>query len=68
VPRLTNSVGIELALIPPGAFLMGSPDGADDRSDGEGPQHEVEISRPFYLGVYPVTQRQWRRLARRNPS
>jgi uncharacterized protein (TIGR02996 family) len=68
VPLLTNSVGLQLALIPPGAFLMGSPDSEADRSPDEGPQHEVELSRPFYLGVYPVTQAQWQRVMGRNPS
>jgi uncharacterized protein (TIGR02996 family) len=68
VPRLTNSIGMELALIAPGAFLMGSPDSEADRMEGEGPQHEVEISRAFYLGVYPVTQGQWRRVMGNNPS
>jgi uncharacterized protein (TIGR02996 family) len=68
VPRLTNSVGMELALIPPGVFLMGSPDSEAERGDDEGPQHEVAISRPFYLGVYPVTQAQWRRVLGSNPS
>jgi uncharacterized protein (TIGR02996 family) len=68
VPRLTNSVGMELALIPPGAFLMGSPDSEEGHSEDEGPQHEVEGSRAFYLGVFPVTQGQWQRVMGRNPS
>jgi uncharacterized protein (TIGR02996 family) len=68
VPVLTNSVGMELALVPPGAFLMGSPDGEDGRSGNEGPQHEVGISRAFYLGAYPVTQGQWQRVMGNNPS
>ena len=25
----------------------------------EGPQHQVRISKPFYMGVYDVTQEQW---------
>ena len=28
----------------------------------------VTISRPFYLGVYPVTQREYMKVARKNPS
>jgi uncharacterized protein (TIGR02996 family) len=62
VPLLTNSVGMQLALIPPGVFLMGSPDSEVERQRDEAPQHEVGISRPFYLGVYPVTQGQWQRV------
>jgi uncharacterized protein (TIGR02996 family) len=68
VPLLTNGIGMHLALIPAGTFLMGSPDGEADRLAHEGPQHEVAISRPFYLGVFPVTQEQWQRVMGSNPS
>src|SRR5205807_960007 len=68
VPVLTNGVGMELALIPAGKFLMGSPPDVAERSGDEGPQHEVEITRPFYLGVYPMTQGQWQRVMGSNPS
>ena len=37
-------------------------------SDDEKPRHLVTISRPFYLGVYPVTQREYMQIARKNPS
>jgi formylglycine-generating enzyme required for sulfatase activity len=47
---------------------MGSPENEADRSSAEGPQHEVEITRPFYLGVQPVTQSQWRAVMGSNPS
>ena len=36
----------------------GSPDNEEGRSPDEGPQHDVEITRPFYLGFCPVTQSQ----------
>jgi formylglycine-generating enzyme required for sulfatase activity len=65
---LTNSIGMKLALIPAGAFVMGSPDGESGRDADEGPQHEVAISRAFYLGVFPVTQEQWQRLMGNSPS
>jgi formylglycine-generating enzyme required for sulfatase activity/serine/threonine protein kinase len=35
---------------------------------GEGPQHKVEITKDFYLGVYEVTQRQYRTIMGINPS
>ena len=57
--EITNSIDMKLKLIKPGKFLMGSPKGEDGRFDIEGPQHEVEITKPFYLGVYPVTRRQF---------
>ena len=59
-PRLTNSVGQELVLIPAGNFLMGSPEGEQGRFGDEGPQHRVEISRPLYMGRNEVTQGQWK--------
>ena len=34
----------------------------------EGPQHDVEITRGFYLGVHEVTQKQYRAVMGRNPS
>jgi formylglycine-generating enzyme required for sulfatase activity len=40
--------------IPGGKFMMGSPAGEADRSDDEGPQHEVEIA-PFWMGKHEVT-------------
>jgi formylglycine-generating enzyme required for sulfatase activity len=62
LPRLTNWIGMELALIPPGAFLMGSPPDEAWHSDDE-QQHEVEIMRAFGLGAHPVTVGQFRAFA-----
>ncbi|HAV34433.1 MAG TPA: hypothetical protein DCX79_20735 [Planctomycetaceae bacterium] len=45
--------------IPPGRFLMGSPDDEKGRDSDEGPLHEVTISRGYWLGQTPVTQQQW---------
>jgi formylglycine-generating enzyme required for sulfatase activity len=59
-----NGVTIELMRIPAGKFLMGSPDSEAQRADDEIPQHEVTISRPFYMGKYEVTQAQWRAVAK----
>jgi formylglycine-generating enzyme required for sulfatase activity len=52
---------MKLALIPAGKFLMGSPANEAERNENE-VQHEVTISRPFYLGVYEVTQAEFRKL------
>ena len=45
--------------IEPGKFVMGSPPLEHDREDNEGPQHEVAISRGFWLGKYEIAQAQW---------
>jgi formylglycine-generating enzyme required for sulfatase activity len=59
-PReVVNSIGMKFVLIPPGTFEMGSPEDDKERSSEE-EQHEVEITRPFYLGVYAVTQKQFK--------
>ena len=66
--EVTNSVGIELVLIPAGTFQMGSPESERWRYDDEGPVHQVTISAPFYLGKYEVTQAQWRAVMGTSPS
>jgi formylglycine-generating enzyme required for sulfatase activity len=65
--EITNSVGMKLVRIPAGKFVMGSPATEAEREAGE-TQHEVAITRPFYLGVYPVTQSQFQRIMGKNPS
>ena len=50
---------MKLKLIRSGKFLMGSPKDEDGRRDNEGPQHEVEITKAFYMGAYPVTRGQF---------
>ncbi len=56
--EITNSIGMKLALIPAGKFLMGSPKDEKQRNLDE-EQHEVSITKPFYLGVYVVTQAEY---------
>lgn len=55
---ISNSIGMELVLIPPGEFDMGSPADEKDRDSDEGPVHSVKISNAFYMGKYEVTQKQ----------
>ena len=64
---LTNSIGMKLKLIPAGTFLMGSPDSEKDRDKNE-VQHKVTLTKPFYLGVYEVTQEQYEKVMGSNPS
>jgi formylglycine-generating enzyme required for sulfatase activity len=56
-----NSIGMKLTLIPAGKFQMGSPQGEKERDASE-LRHVVTISRPFYMGVYEVTQGQYVKL------
>jgi formylglycine-generating enzyme required for sulfatase activity len=44
-----------MVVIPAGRYLMGSPANEPERSDDDGPQHEVNIAKPFAMGVYAVT-------------
>ena len=65
---IKNSIGMTFELIPAGEFLMGSPDNHKDAEKNEKPQHRVRITRPFYLGVYEVTQAQYEAVMGNNPS
>jgi formylglycine-generating enzyme required for sulfatase activity len=79
---MTNSIGTKLVLIPPGEFQMGSPKelieeelnapGTESwykgQPAGEAPQHRARITKPFYLGMYEVTQEEYQRVTGSNPS
>ena len=64
---ITNSIGMKLVLIHPGSFTMGSPMNEVGRRDNE-MQHEVTISKSYYLGLYEVTQGQYENVMGSNPS
>lgn len=66
--EITNSIGMRLVLIPNGTFIMGSPEREDGREENETQQHEVTISKDYYLGVYEVTQAQYEKVIGKNPS
>ncbi len=80
--EITNSIGMKLMLIPPGEFQMGSPQELIDEElkgftgppvikaylRGEGPRHLVQITRPFFLGKYDVTQEEYQKVMGANPS
>jgi formylglycine-generating enzyme required for sulfatase activity len=61
---LGDGISLDLVLIPPGKFLMGSPLDELERQDSEGPQHEVTIVQPFLMGQSPVTQAQWAKVVK----
>jgi sulfatase modifying factor 1 len=55
----TNSLDMKLVLVPPGKFTMGSPPSQAQRTEFE-EEHEVEITRPFWMGACEVTVGQYR--------
>lgn len=69
---LTNSIGMRLARIEAGSFVMGQdgpaadhrmtkhPEKFDDADFDEKPAHQVTITQPFYMGVTEVTLAQFR--------
>jgi formylglycine-generating enzyme required for sulfatase activity len=57
-----------LRWIPPGRFLMGSPDNEPGRYVNEGPIHEVTISAGFWLFDTPCTQSLWETVMGSNES
>jgi formylglycine-generating enzyme required for sulfatase activity/tetratricopeptide (TPR) repeat protein len=65
---LGGSVSLEMVLIPAGEFMMGSSDSDRDALPIEKPQCRVRITKPFYLGVYEVTQAQYLKVMGNNPS
>jgi len=58
---LGAGAAMELALIPAGKFMMGSPAVEKERQACEAPVHKVTITRPFYMGRHEVTNAQFRR-------
>ena len=65
--EISNSIGMKMVFIPKGTFMKGAPTSEEGRKDDE-VQHEVTITRDFYLGAYEVTQSQYKRIMGSNPS
>ena len=69
-----RSSGLELLLIPPGTYQRGVADAGDANADAgaaesrERPAHRVTLTRPFYLGRYPVTNGEYHRFYPRHHS
>ncbi|MDA7630371.1 SUMF1/EgtB/PvdO family nonheme iron enzyme, partial [bacterium] len=67
---LGKGVSMKLVHIPAGKFKMGNHDtpaetikkvgGEEEHVSDEYPAHEVTISKPFYMGIYELTQAQWK--------
>ena len=72
LPTYTNRIGMEFVQIPSGSFVMGDNNyyytiGETDYYD-ESPEHTVQFDKPFYIGKFLVTQKQWNELMDNNPS
>jgi formylglycine-generating enzyme required for sulfatase activity len=65
--EITNSIGMKLVRIPAGKFTMGVPV-EDTTPFSYVPQHAVEITRDYWLGVTEVTQKQFKAVMGFNPS
>jgi formylglycine-generating enzyme required for sulfatase activity len=62
------AVSMEFVNIAPGEFMMGCSVGDIDCNDDERPIHRVQITKPFEIGKYEVTQAQWQAVMGSNPS
>jgi formylglycine-generating enzyme required for sulfatase activity len=67
VVDLGKEVKFEMVLVSAGKFKMGSPASEAGRRTNE-TQHEVTLTKPFYMGKYEVTQEQWKSVMGKNPS
>jgi formylglycine-generating enzyme required for sulfatase activity len=79
---LGDGIKLKLVRIEPGKFMMGSTKSEQDAVCNQWPPlgklgrgwvameqlHEVEITKPFYIGIYTVTQAQYEKLIGKNPS
>lgn len=65
---LDNSNRLRLLRVDPGSFLRGSPKDELGRKSNEVVQDNAAVTKPFYLGVFEVTQAQYRAVMNRNPS
>jgi formylglycine-generating enzyme required for sulfatase activity len=65
---LNATVAMDMLWVPAGTFTMGSPTSeAGRQSDREG-EHNVSLTKGFYLGKYEVTQAQYEAVIGSNPS
>jgi formylglycine-generating enzyme required for sulfatase activity len=64
-----TGTGIEMLLVPPGAFEMGcTPSNRSGCNGDENPTHSVTLTQAFYMGRCEVTQGQWVAKMGNNPS
>jgi formylglycine-generating enzyme required for sulfatase activity/serine/threonine protein kinase len=60
---VTNSLGMKFRIMSPGSFMMGQAYGEEDEVP-----HQVTLTRPFSIGVFLVTNAQWKHVMGTTPS
>jgi formylglycine-generating enzyme required for sulfatase activity len=68
LPPLQAGDTNNLVWVPPGTFLMGSPNSEAGRQSIEGPQRRVTLTRGFWMGKFEVTQGEYQQVMGTNPS
>ena len=63
-----NNIEVRFRWIPPGEFMMGSPDNEPEGYDDEGPLHRVAFEKGFWLAETACTQELWQAVTGENPS
>lgn len=72
LPNIARKIGVCISdapfvYIPPGTFIMGSPEHEQGREIDER-QHKVTLTKGYFIQTTPVTQEQWQEVMGRNPS
>jgi formylglycine-generating enzyme required for sulfatase activity len=67
VNDISNTLGMKFVYIPPGTFMMGSPENEPGRQQDE-KLHRVTLTQGFYMQTTEVTQKQWKDVMGDNPS
>jgi len=68
VELTVKAVAISLRRVKPGEFSMGSRATEPGHDANESPVRPVRLTRPFYLGTYPITQGQYSAVTGLKPS
>ena len=65
---LSEDVSLDMIWIEPGTFIMGSPENELGRVLTYETQHQVTLTKGYWLGKYEVTQAQYEAVMGKNPS
>lgn len=66
--ELIEGVKIKMTYVPPGSFMMGSPESETERNAEREQQHKVFITKGFWLAEKEFTQEHWEKIMGYNPS